>query len=250
MHITILITVMKNSLYLIKNSFVLIAFILISCGGGGNGTDDPNPTPESISPPESATLIFPERNKECTEGTIVNESQSEVIFEWNLSENTDSYELNIINLNLNSTLRISSNTTQAAATIARGAPYEWFVISKAEMTNVTTESERWRFYNAGAGVQNYAPFPAEAIRPQRGEAIDANGNSITLEWNAEDVDNDIEQYEVLFGTDPTPVNSLGTTTSKTIDVDVTPETNYYWRILTTDSNSNTSNSEIFLFKVN
>ncbi len=240
---------MKKSLYILKISSVLIVLTFISCGGGDGG-NDPTPIPEMVSPPGRSTLIFPERNKECTEGDILNESQSEVLFEWNASQNTDSYELNLINLNLNSTLKIPTNTNEASATLTRGAPYEWFVISKAALTNVTTESERWRFYNAGEGVQNYAPFPAEAIRPQRGTSMNTTGNRITLEWSAEDVDNDIEQYEILYGTEATPVNSIGTTNLKTMDVDVTQGTNYYWRVLTTDSNSNTSSSEIFLFKIN
>ena len=40
---------------------ILLFGILISCGGGG---DDDNPDPVIITPPDAATLVFPENNTE------------------------------------------------------------------------------------------------------------------------------------------------------------------------------------------
>ena len=51
--------------------------------------------------PGMVTLIFPENNTECKEGTIISDTQSEVAFRWNPSKNADSYILEINNLDLN-----------------------------------------------------------------------------------------------------------------------------------------------------
>ena len=196
----------------------------------------------------AASLIFPDNNTECNEGTVINENQSSVTFRWSNAQNTDSYDLTLRNLNTNATSVTSANTNQADITIQRGTPYEWFVTSKSNSTSTTANSATWRFYNQGPGIENYAPFPATAVNPARGAAL-SNGGTVTLEWAGSDVDNDITDYEVLFGTDPEPVNSLGTTTDTTLDADTTSGQVYYWQVITNDSAGNSSESEIFEFQV-
>ncbi len=235
-----------------KKIFLLILLIsfLTACSSSssGGGTDDTPPPP--VASPTASTLIFPEDDTECNTGVIVNDTQSNVTFEWNASENTDTYEISLTNLNTSNFSRATVSTNEITLLIDRGTPYEWFIISKANGTNDTATSQTWRFYNEGPGVENYAPFPAEAINPARGANI-ATTTSITLEWDASDVDDDITSYEVLFGIEATPSNSLGTTSEKSItNVTVSANTTYYWQVITTDSNRNTSNSEIFEFKVN
>ncbi|WP_350290154.1 hypothetical protein [uncultured Croceitalea sp.] len=231
---------------------VLLISFLTACSSSssGGGTDDTPPPPPPVASPSASTLIFPEDDTECNTGVVVNDTQSNVTFEWNASENTDTYEINLTNLNTSNFSRSTVSTNEITLSIERGTPYEWFIISRASGTNDTATSQTWRFYNEGPGVENYAPFPAEAINPSRGANIDTT-TPITLEWEASDVDDDITSYEVLFGTDVTPSNSLGTTSEKLLaDVAVSANTTYYWQVITTDSNENTSNSEIFEFKVN
>ncbi|WBU90055.1 hypothetical protein [Cellulophaga omnivescoria] len=222
------------------------ALILASCGGGGDdgGTDTPAPT----AAPKPTTLVFPENNTECNEGTIVSDRQSSVEFSWSDAADTDSYEINIKNLNTGNTITKTVTTTFNAVIIDRGTPYEWFVTSKASGTTETATSDVWKFYNQGIGTENYAPFPADAINPTRGATI-ATTNEVSLKWSGEDVDDDIVDYEILFGTDNTPTTSIGVTTETTINTNVTTNTIYYWRVITKDNEGNTSNSEIFEFKV-
>lgn len=224
----------------------LLAFLLISCGGGGDSDPEPEP-PVVIPPPSAASLVFPDNNTECNEGTIINASQSSVTFRWTDAQNADTYELSIRNLDNNNTASATAATNSATLNLIRGVPYEWFVISKANGTNVTATSATWRFYNQGPGIENYAPFPAAVVFPSRGSTISGATNPV-LEWEGADVDNDIAGYEVFFDTNATPVTSVGTTTNTTLEVSVSAGTTYYWRVITTDQQGNTSSSEIFDFR--
>jgi hypothetical protein len=226
--------------------FMLAVFFISACGGG-DSSPDPVPDPDPVPSPLAATLVFPDNNAECNEGVVLNGTQSKVTFEWNASQNTDSYEVNLRNLNSNSSSKSNSNTNSAEITLERGVPYEWFVISKANGTNATATSSIWKFYNQGPGIENYAPFPAEAVNPGRGAAID-NSGTVQLEWTGSDVDNDIIEYEVLFGTDSEPSDLLGTTPDSFIDATIATGV-YYWRVISRDSQGNSSQSEIFEFSV-
>lgn len=233
--------------YLQKIVLLSILVILTSCGGGGNsGTG--GEVPDSVPDPKAATLVFPENNESCNEGININDTQSNITFQWNASPDTDNYEINLKNLSNNSTTKTNANTNEATITILRGTPYEWFVVSKASGTNKTASSSTWKFYNQGVGVENYAPFPAEVISPKRGETI-TSSTTVSLKWNGSDVDNDISDYEIFFGTDTNPSTSLGSTTNTTLDASVSSGSTYYWKVVTKDSQNNTSDSEIFEFKV-
>ena len=69
--------------------------------------------------PGMVTLIFPENNTECKEGTIISDTQSEVAFRWNPSKNADSYILEINNLDLNTTQNINTNITEEKVVLER-----------------------------------------------------------------------------------------------------------------------------------
>ncbi len=238
----------------IKKDILSAVLILGLIGCGGGGSDDPAPTDDDVSmvpDPSAATLVFPEDNTECNTGVIINETQSDVTFEWNISQNTDTYEVSLTNLNTTTTTTTTASTNEVTIRLERGTPYEWFVTSAASGTNSTAMSPTWRFYNEGPGIQNYAPFPAEAVHPGRGENVTSGTISVDLEWAGGDIDNDIETYEILFGVDPQPTTSLGVISGTTLNgVAVVGSTVYYWQVITRDSLGNTSNSEIFSFRVN
>lgn len=239
---------------LIKYFNISLFVLLISACGGGDGSSDDGPEqpeiPEVVAP-SASTLIFPDNNEECNEGIINSndETKSTVTFQWNASQNTDSYEVNLKNLNTDETSVSTATTNERAITLDRGTPYEWFVVSKANGTNETATSPNWVFYNQGAGIENYAPFPATAVNPLRGSTVVTNTTTITLQWEGNDVDNDIISYEILFGTDLIPVTSLGVISEQLLEVTVATQTTYYWRVITTDSGNNSSNSEIFDFRI-
>lgn len=227
---------------------VITMFLLMACGGSESNTDG-TPPPVVVAAPSAATLVFPADNTECNEGVIssTDETKSVVTFQWNDSENTDSYEVNLRNINTNTSTKLNSTTNDATITLDRGTPYEWFVVSKANGTDETASSAKAKFYNQGPGIENYAPFPAEAVNPGRGAAID-NTSTVQLEWTGSDVDNDITEYDVLFGTDSDPSALLGTTSDSFIDATISTGV-YYWRVISKDSQGNSSESEIFEFSV-
>lgn len=224
-------------------SRILIPFVLVSCGG------DDSPVPgEQVPAPQAATLIFPDNNEECNEGENLSDEESRVTFRWNASQNTDSYTVNLVDLNTNAPSRAEATTNEVGIVIRRGTPYEWSVVSRAGGTSETATSATWRFYNQGPGVGNYAPFPAVAVSPARGATIDASGGMLRLEWEGNDVDGDIVEYEVFFGTDSNPRARIATTSETTVEVSVSADRVYYWRVLTRDAGGNTSWSEVFGFK--
>lgn len=232
---------------------VIIVSLILSCGGGDDGTSGP-PTPPDVMSPVATTLIFPEDDTVCNISEILSETQSRVTFQWNNSENTDSYELSIRNLNTGNILTSITNNTgsniiESPLIIQRGTPYEWSVISMAEGTTETATSQTFRFFNEGPGLESFAPFPAEAVLPIQGNTANiAAGNMVTLEWTTSDIDNDITDFEVFFDTANPPVNNAGQVTESTIDVAVELNQIYFWQIITRDSNGNSSNSPIFQFR--
>lgn len=238
-----------------KLNYIIGLFVLsivLSCSKGDSKPapgQDPDPEPDSILDPLAATLVFPANNTECNEGTVQDDTQSSVTFQWVASQNTDTYEVNLRNLDANTSTKTNASTNEAVITLLRGVPYEWFVVSKATGTIITATSATWKFYNQGPGVENYAPFPADAVNPLRGTSV-ANTGTIVLEWMGSDVDDDIVDYEIRFGTDAVPATSLGTTTSTTIEATIVSGQVYYWRVITNDSQGNTSQSGIFDFRVN
>ena len=74
-------------------------------------------------PPAKATLSFPENNKDCNEGTIVSDTQSEVTFRWNTPANADSFTLKINNLDSGTSQSVTSNTNEAIVSIQRAAAF-------------------------------------------------------------------------------------------------------------------------------
>lgn len=222
---------------------IIIIGTLTSCSGGKDNLDD-NP----LGIPSMATLVFPDNNLECTEGIVINDAQSTVTFQWQIASNTSSYEVNLRNLETNSSATTTSTTNEASITLERGVPYEWFVVSRSDGADATAKSDTWRFYNQGPGFASYAPFPASVVSPTSGQTVNA-ASSINLEWQGSDVDNDLIEFEVLFGTNNNLTTTLGSTSQSAISATISSGQTYYWRVISKDAAGNTSQSEVFDFKV-
>ncbi|NAY92632.1 hypothetical protein GTQ34_11950 [Muricauda sp. JGD-17] len=225
-----------------KYLFPLLTLLLLaSCGGN----DDPPPAPGG------ASLVFPEENSECTTGTSVNENLSQVTFEWSASTNTDSYTLSAVNLDTNVPQTISTAATSASLSIAKGTPFSWSVTSRNSKSEQVASSETWLFYNAGTQT-SYAPFPAQLVSPISGSTVQKDiANEVLLRWSGADVDNDIDAFQIFFSDQNPPQTEAGSTSASVMElaVSVTSNTVYYWRVITTDSQGNTSDSGVFEFKV-
>ncbi len=218
-----------------------IVALLVSCGGD----DGPPPAPKG------AALVFPEENSECTTGTDISETSTQVTFRWMASDNTESYTLSVTNLDTNVPQNISTSSTSASLTITKGTPYAWSVTSRNSASDQVASSATWLFYNAGAQT-TYAPFPAQLVSPTSGSTVQKDiANEVLLEWSGADVDNDIEFFEVLFSDTDPPTTSVGITNASTMEIPVGVEsgTVYYWRVITTDLEGNSSDSGVFDFKV-
>lgn len=220
-----------------------------SCKKGGKGDKDVPKEPEVLAPVKS-TLLAPARDEACIEGTIISNTESKVNFTWSVSANTDIYEIVIKNLITNTIVNRTSNTNSSEVNLSRNTPYSWYVVSKSNKIATTTQSEVWKFYNAGPGATSYAPFPGEILSPLLGQTIDAVNGKITLRWKGSDVDNDILNYDIYFGTQQNPpLLKANIVAELDNDISVNAQTTYYWRIVTRDVKGNTSDSGIFQFKV-
>ena len=222
---------------------LFLTLIVTSCS-----SDDSDDEMITADPPTAATLIFPENNTECNEGTVISDTETDVLFQWEEATNASSYVLQITNLNDGTSRNISTISNEFLIRIFRGTPYSWSVESLVGGTNETAESTTWRFYNAGLPQESHPPFPAEAISPQSGASV--NEGSATLEWEASDVDNDISSYTIFLDTANQTITEAGNTGNTSLDVTVTSGLVYYWKVVTTDAIGNASDSQIFQFGVN
>ena len=243
--------------------YILSFVLIISCSAeDDSGTSTPPPTTQQPTPtptpqvpaPGKSGLSAPENNEVCYEGEAVDASNSEVTFSWEASSDTDSYDLQITNQETSQTKTESGITsTSKAVTLATDVSYSWKVVSKANDTSDTTDSDTWQFYLAGDGQENYAPFPATIFSPTSGAAVDSSNGLVTLSWEGNDPDEgDSLTYTVYFDEvdglqNPLTANSNITETS--LEVEVESGTTYYWRVKTSDGKSS-SFTLVYSFIIN
>ena len=208
-------------------------------------SDSVDGTPTPIAAPGKASLTLPENNKPC-------ETSASVIFTWSQGSDTETFDLSITNSDTNQvTNRAGLTTTTATVPLTRGHRYAWKIISKNKGTETTT-SDTYKFYLAGDGEENAAPFSAEAIAPQPGSSVTASeNNTVTLEWEAADPDSDTLTYtlhiDTVDGRQEATEENTGLTTN-TKEVSVEAGVIYYWSVTTSDG-SISVNSDVFSFRV-
>ena len=241
--------------------YILSFVLIVSCSAEDNDsgsttppvTQQPTTTPTPQVPtPGKSSLSAPENNEVCYEGEEVDAINSEVTFSWDASTDTDSYDLVITNQETNqSQIESGITSTSKVVTLATDISYSWKIVSKANDTNDTTESDTWQFYLAGDGQENYAPFPATILSPLSGAAVDSNNGSITLSWEGNDPDEvDNLTYAVYFDEIDglqVPIEEESSETS--LEVSVESGNTYYWRVKTTDGKSS-SFTLVYSFFVN
>ena len=233
----------------INHALLLFSLCLFfTCSKGGDDAEPPTKPPTAeVNDPTAATLVFPIANSECTEGTNVTATESTILFQWNKGNHKTSYNLQLKDLKAGTTTSYSTVENSYSIKLKRGNPYAWSIISRSNKTSVTASTSTWKFFNAGEGVSSYAPFPADAVSPVLGESV-TNG-AITLEWDGNDIDNDIESYNIYFGETTSPVEYKTDVTVTTVEnVVVEAGKTYYWSVSTKDEQGNISNSDVFSFK--
>jgi len=225
---------------------ILGVTLLTACSSdSGGGTPTPTPTPTPIAAPGKASLTLPENNKPC-------ETAASVIFTWSQGSDTETFDLSITNSDTNQvTNRAGLTTTTATVPLTRGHRYAWKIISKNKGTETTT-SDTYKFYLAGDGEENAAPFSAEAVYPQPGSSVTpSENNTVTLEWEAADPDSDTLTYtlhiDTVDGRQEAAEENTGLTTN-TKEVAVESGTIYYWSVATSDGSISVT-SDVFSFRV-
>ncbi|MEW4922983.1 hypothetical protein [Algibacter sp. 2305UL17-15] len=225
-------------------------FVVCCFGCSGNSSDDINSeeNPDGTPNPESPLIVnlqFPHEDGLCNLGTNFTPTQSTVFFEWEASTIAESYTIYIVNLIDGTSIQESTAEDKIGIVISRATPYSWYVESTAG--SKTEKSDTWKFYNAGPGVETYAPFPATITAPAMASAV--NGPNVTLQWTGSDVDDDIVGYDVYLGTSNNPDVHTSNVTASELSVSVTSGAIYYWKVVTKDAVGNTSESGIFQFRV-
>ena len=226
-------------------TLIILALLVAGCSSKHDGSTKP-----SSKLPSKAALIFPDSNAVCITGTGTTDSQSNVPFSWHSSANTNSYTLVITNLLTNVSTDYQSVDPGISATLLLNTPYSWYVVSKSSSTSAMATSNTWKFYNSGPGVSSHAPFPATLLTPTFAQIVSATAGQVNLTWHCDDVDADLASYDVYFGSTSTPPLLQAGVTASNLAVNVTSGTIYYWSIVAKDSKGNTSNSDVFQFKVN
>ena len=235
-------------------SFLFTLTLIIGCGGGGGeeGGGDTGGGDVTVNPPAKSTLSAPANNKTCETGTSVSSTQSDVDFTWGVSADTDSYDLKITDLNSSvATNKTGLTTTSTKVTLDKGVPYSWTVTSKSTKSSVTTPSDTWKFYLAGTGVANYAPFPADLKAPSSGSTVKRTDGKATFTWEGSDPDSgDTLAYTLYVDTTDgkqTPASAQTDLSVLTLDVALDAATTYYWRVKSSDG-TNSSYSTVYSFK--
>lgn len=228
-----------------KSRFQIIAALLVlaltGCGSGGSDGEGQGPTPLA------ANLLAPANNSECITGTSISDTQSKVTLEWEAAQNADGYLVYVKNLSTQSQMQYNANATSLEVNLIKGEAYLWYVVSKSNSSSQNAQSAKWKFYNAGNGIANYIPFPADLIEPAMSSTI--SSATVDLIWQGADVDNDITEYKVYMDTTTNPTTLIGTVTTSALNgIAVQPNKSYYWKVITKDSAGNTSTSQLFQFK--
>ncbi|MBS1662835.1 MAG: fibronectin type III domain-containing protein [Bacteroidetes bacterium] len=232
----------------VLSKITIVCFVFITaCGkSGGGGT----PTLPPI--PSAPMLSSPLNNATCFSGVNVDANNASITFSWGAGMNAENYDLVIKNLATSQQTTYTVSSLSKDVVLGKNQPYSWYVMSKTSKVNSSAKSEVWKFYVAGNPTSNYAPFPATIIAPAPGSILPSGGMnpvSVTLTWSTTDVDNDIAFYTIYLDNKDASTKVVSSITASTTVVSLTPGKTYYWRVVTTDSAGNVSDSGIYSFSI-
>ena len=87
-----------------KFKYLLVVLIMFSCGGSEEGGGDGGVDPPPPQPPGSVSLTAPASGKVCETGSSTSDTKSNVDFSWQASSNTNSYDLQVTNINTSTSI--------------------------------------------------------------------------------------------------------------------------------------------------
>lgn len=228
--------------------YVCLSFVCLSIFSCGGSEDSGNSIEKENTAPTIPVLLSPTNNKLCIDN-LVN-------FQWDVAVDTEknpiSYQIQIAKDNqFLQIVKTSEGTANGqSVSLEKGMAYYWRV-KAIDSKNLASEySPTYNFYTEGVGLTNHLPFSPELVFPASNAVL--NTTSVTLKWNASDVDgNDVLLYDVFFGTTNPPTQKLGENISATtLVVGLEASKNYYWRLVVKDNKSGETIGQVWTFKTN
>lgn len=223
------------------------AFIVACSKGGGSGGSG-----SQADLPEAASLTSPANNTACLSGTDVDANNASITFTWQAANNADSYDLVVKNLITAQQSVYPVSGTSIDLVLSKTQPYSWYVLSKSSKTTDSAKSDTWKFYVAGNATSSYAPFPATIISPAANSVVPSGGDSpftVVLQWSGSAVNNDIAFYTVYLDTQDASTVVVQSTAASTASVSLAAGKTYHWRVVTTDTAGNSSDSGVYSFSI-
>jgi hypothetical protein len=147
-------------------------------------------------------------------------------------------------MNSNSVIWNSKNKlTNDTVVLVKGQPYSWSVNTRNSEVSEITSSDTWKFYLGGLGVVNFAPYPATLKTPNNSSTVERDSEGkITFTWDGSDPDaEDTLTYTLYVDTidgKQSPSASQTDLSVKTLDVELSSGSTYYWRVKTFDGKNN------------
>ena len=233
-----------------KLVLILFSMLLFSCG-----KDSAETTPiVPVAPaPTAAILSLPADKELCLGANKLNETYSEVSFEWQAGKNVTGYDITITNLNTNVSQTKYTTQNKIDVVLEAGMPYSWYLTSKSNSSSEKVNSTTWKFYLSGNGVSNLAPYPADGLVPKSGASVGLIDGKANLSWVGSDPDSNVNTltFEVFIDTDKDAVLKQSVSSIKTSKPSTTVSLKsgqiYYWMVKTTDGNLS-SYTQIFSFR--
>jgi hypothetical protein len=106
------------------------------------------------------------QNSVCITGSVLSDAESSVVFTWNASDNTDSYDFYLTNLMTGAITVQNATQTTLTITLKINTPFSWYIESKSAKSDKTAKSDIWKFYNSGPGLVTLRAFSRRNYCPE------------------------------------------------------------------------------------
>ncbi|WP_282080509.1 hypothetical protein [Aquimarina algiphila] len=219
--------------------------VLLSCSREEFVDEAPKPKPVNETP-TIPNLIFPANNQVCTNFKLG--------FDWEASSDANgdaiAYQIDIATNDTfeNILFSITTSETTRAFNLEKGNTYYWRVKAIDSKQSESEYSVIQAFFTEPDAGVNHVPFSPSVISPKPGEEV--SGNIITLDWDATDTDDDPLLFDVYFGTTNPPVLLAQDISVSALDVNGSPNTTYYWRVVVKDDKQGVAIGRVWSFRRN